>query len=171
LTPKTGLYIGRFQPFHLGHLFAIKFALKAVETLYIAIGSAQKSYEPRNPFTAAERLLMLKAALDEARIPAKKWLPINVPDATAHAVWTAYLDMLVPPYEVAFTNEPLTTVLLRARGVKVVAVPLQKRGEYAATEIRDRMRNGRDWRKLVPEAVSRILLNVSAVNRLKDIGE
>ncbi|MBI5133324.1 MAG: adenylyltransferase/cytidyltransferase family protein, partial [Thaumarchaeota archaeon] len=42
---KHGLLVGRFQPFHNGHLHAVKFALTKVEMLWIAIGSADKSYD------------------------------------------------------------------------------------------------------------------------------
>jgi nicotinamide-nucleotide adenylyltransferase len=59
-----GLFIGRFQPFHLGHLATVKFALKNVEELVIIIGSAQKSHELRNPFTAGERIQMIKDSLN-----------------------------------------------------------------------------------------------------------
>ena len=38
---KRGLYVGRFQPFHLGHLGAVKSILEDVEELVIVIGSAQ----------------------------------------------------------------------------------------------------------------------------------
>ena len=44
-----GFLIGRFQPFHLGHLEAIKFALSKVEHLHVGIGSSNKSHEKRNP--------------------------------------------------------------------------------------------------------------------------
>ncbi|MBP1357507.1 MAG: adenylyltransferase/cytidyltransferase family protein, partial [Sulfolobus sp.] len=39
-----GLYPGRFQPFHLGHLSVIKWALERVNELIILIGSAQESH-------------------------------------------------------------------------------------------------------------------------------
>lgn len=51
----NGLLIGRFQPFHLGHLEAILFGLSKVENLWIGIGSSNKSHEMKNPFTADER--------------------------------------------------------------------------------------------------------------------
>ena len=38
----NGLLIGRFQPFHLGHLEAVNFALSKVEQLYIGIGSSNR---------------------------------------------------------------------------------------------------------------------------------
>ena len=59
-----GFLIGRFQPFHLGHLEAIKFALSKVEYLHIGIGSSNKSHEARNPFTADERKQMILSGFD-----------------------------------------------------------------------------------------------------------
>lgn len=60
----NGLLIGRFQPFHMGHLSAVKFALSQVEKLWIGIGSSNKSHEKRNPFTADERKEMILSSLD-----------------------------------------------------------------------------------------------------------
>ncbi|MCJ7698989.1 adenylyltransferase/cytidyltransferase family protein, partial [Candidatus Bathyarchaeota archaeon] len=39
-----GLYVGRFQPFHLGHLCAVKKILGEVDEVIVAIGSAQYSH-------------------------------------------------------------------------------------------------------------------------------
>ena len=96
----TGLFIGRFQPFHKGHLEAAKFALGSVDLLVIVVGSAQKSHEARNPFTAGERISMIRAALDEAKIDSKRALLIPVPDVDVHSLWTRQVDMLVPKYDV-----------------------------------------------------------------------
>ena len=60
-----GFLIGRFQPFHLGHLEAIKFALSKVEHLHLGIGSSNKNHEKRNPFTADERKKMILSSLDD----------------------------------------------------------------------------------------------------------
>src|SRR3970282_1906733 len=48
----NGLLIGRFQPFHLGHIEALRFALSQVDNLWIGIGSSNKPTEKNNPFTA-----------------------------------------------------------------------------------------------------------------------
>ena len=37
-----GLLIGRFQPFHLGHLEALQFALSKVDKLWVGLGSSNK---------------------------------------------------------------------------------------------------------------------------------
>ena len=115
-----GLLIGRFQPLHLGHIEAIKFALQELSTLVIVVGSAQISYELRNPFTAGERIKMIRNTLihiDE--IDVRNILIIPVPDTNIHALWTHNLDLLVPPYDVVFTNDPFTIALFQQRQKKL----------------------------------------------------
>ncbi|MFL6479721.1 MAG: adenylyltransferase/cytidyltransferase family protein, partial [Nitrososphaera sp.] len=82
----NGLFIGRFQPFHKGHLATVKFALERVDQLVIVIGSAQKSHELRNPFTAGERIRMIKESLDEdGEADTRRILIIPVPDIDVHS--------------------------------------------------------------------------------------
>lgn len=57
-----GVFIGRFQPLHLGHEHTIRHALERVERLIVLIGSANMARNPRNPFTYDERLAMLRSA-------------------------------------------------------------------------------------------------------------
>ena len=52
---EVGLYIGRFQPFHKGHLSVVREALEHCDRLVIAIGSAQESRTKKNPWTFEER--------------------------------------------------------------------------------------------------------------------
>lgn len=54
-----GIYIGRFQPLHIGHQHVIEEALTKVKTLIIVVGSANKARNPVNPFTYQERYDML----------------------------------------------------------------------------------------------------------------
>jgi len=166
---KVGVLVGRFQPFHNGHLKAVQFALRQVDLLYIAVGSSQKSHEPRNPFTAGERIKMIKVAIDEARIDCKKIIIVPVPDAVQHSVWVSYVDALVLDYSIVFTNESLTTQLFKERGVKVLPVPLKDRGNYKGTGIRERMENGKPWKQLVPKAVAKIIEDIDGVNRVRNI--
>ena len=53
------LFVGRFQPFHYGHLHAVESILKENDELLLVVGSAQMSHEPDNPFTAGERIEMI----------------------------------------------------------------------------------------------------------------
>lgn len=53
---KIGVFIGRFQPFHLGHAFVIQQALAHVDVLIVLIGSANRARSQVNPFTFEERM-------------------------------------------------------------------------------------------------------------------
>lgn len=52
---KCGLYIGRFQPIHIGHENVIRMMLEECNQVIIAIGSAQESGTMKNPFTFEQR--------------------------------------------------------------------------------------------------------------------
>lgn len=167
----TGLFVGRFQPFHKGHLATVRFALGKVDQLVIVVGSAQKSHEPRNPFTAGERIRMIKESLDSDKIDAGRILIIPVPDVDVHSLWSRQVDMLVPKYDVVFANDPFTLMLFRERGVKTVEAPLVERSEMQATEVRRKMATGEKWESLVPAPVARIIKEINGVERVKAIAE
>lgn len=164
---KYGIFVGRFQPFHMGHLQAVKFALSKVDILWIVVGSAQKSHESRNPFTAGERLLMIKSALDANRVDPKRWLAIPVNDVDVHSLWVNQIDMLVPRYDVAFTNDQFSTMLFKEYGKKVVKVPLLKRKFLSGTEVRSRIAKDKNWKELVPRQVAQIVVQINGIERIK----
>lgn len=64
MTDKVdyGVFIGRFQPLHIGHECVIRQTLEQVERLIILIGSANVARDARNPFTYAEREHMIRTA-------------------------------------------------------------------------------------------------------------
>lgn len=168
----TGLFVGRFQPFHRGHLATVKFALKSVDDLVIVVGSAQKSHEHRNPFTAGERIAMIRAALKaEKDIDVGRIMTIPVPDVDVHSLWTRQVDMLVPAYDVVFANDPFTLFLFRERGVKTAEPPLQERSKWIATEVRRRMAEGEKWQELVPAPVARVVKQIDGVERVRAVAQ
>ncbi len=167
---STGLFVGRFQPFHLGHVGTIKFALGRVDEIIIVIGSAQKSHEFRNPFTAGERIQMIKASLDaDEEIKAKRTLLIPVPDTNIHLLWTHKLDLFVPKYDIVFSNDPLTCLLFRDRGIKAVEPPLYRREELSASEVRSRMATDGDWKRLVTFETAKVIEAIRGIDRIKAI--
>ena len=164
----NGLFIGRFQPFHKGHLATVKFALERVKQLVIVVGSAQKSHEPRNPFTAGERVRMIKESLDsDGETDVRRILIIPVPDTDVHALWTHQVDMLVPKYDVVFANDLFTLMLFQEKGIKALEAPLYRRDEMKATEIRKRMIAEEIWEDLVPIPVSKVIKEINGVERVK----
>jgi nicotinamide-nucleotide adenylyltransferase len=167
------LFIGRFQPFHNGHLATVKFALTKVNKLVIVVGSAQKSHELRNPFAAGERIMMIKESIDATKvIDSSRILIIPVPDVDVHSLWTRQVDMLVPEYELVIANDPFTLLLFKERGINVIEAPLHRRNKLEATQLRERMARGDDgWIDLVPPQVARIIKKIDGVRRVKAIAE
>jgi len=166
---KRGLFVGRFQPFHLGHLKAIKDVLKEVEELVIIIGSAQYSHNINNPFTAGERLIMVRRALEEANIDYSKIWIVPVPDVHLHMMWVSALEGYTPPFDVVYSNEPLTRRLFIEAGYKIKAIRFHERKLYSSTEIRERMLKDESWEKLVPKSVAAFLKEIDGINRLRDL--
>lgn len=67
LAPKqfnTLVFIGRFQPFHNGHLHVITEAAKLADKVLVLIGSSNVARSPKNPWTYSERALMIRAACE-----------------------------------------------------------------------------------------------------------
>ena len=60
---KGSVYIGRFQPFHLGHLEVLEHALSCSEKVLIIIGSSKSARSIKNPFTFEERKELIKLSL------------------------------------------------------------------------------------------------------------
>jgi len=166
---KRGLFVGRFQPFHLGHLAAIKDVLKEVDELVIVIGSAQYSHNLNNPFTAGERLIMVRKALEEAGIDYSRVWVVPVPDAHLHMMWVSAVEGYTPPFDVVYSNEPLTRRLFIEAKYRVKSIRFHERKLYSSTEIRERMLKEESWEKLVPRSVAAFIKEIDGVNRLRDL--
>ena len=166
---NRGLYVGRFQPFHLGHLGAIKAVLKEIDELVIVIGSAQYSHKMNNPFTAGERLVMIRRALTEAKVDYSKLWIVPVPDVHLHMIWVSALEGYTPKFNVCFSNEPLSRRLFIEAGYEVKNIPFFDRKQYMSTVIREKMLQDDSWRELVPKSVADFINEIDGVNRLRDL--
>lgn len=60
---KVAVYIGRFQPFHNGHLALLQRALGLGERVVVVLGSSFQARSPKNPFNWEERAAMIRLAL------------------------------------------------------------------------------------------------------------
>jgi len=166
---KRGLFVGRFQPFHKGHLAAFEYVLKRVDELIIVVGSAQYSHRIDNPFTAGERVTMIREALDEAKVePSRYWI-IPVRDIHVHMLWVAEVVGFTPKFDIIYTNEPLTRRLFIEGGFKVEPIPFHEREKYSSTVIRKRMLSNKSWEELVPKSVAKFIRKIEGVERLQDL--
>jgi nicotinamide-nucleotide adenylyltransferase len=168
ITKPVALFIGRFQPFHLGHLAALRWIAARSSKVIVAIGSSQKKNEPQNPFSSGERMRMIKAQLRRNGL-ARKCVVAEVTDINDNERWVAHVDKNFPEYDVAYSNNALVKRLMRKAGKKVCTIPFFRRSRYDATKIRLRMREGRKWQDRVPEKVRSALKKMNAEDRVRKL--
>ena len=60
------VFIGRFEPFHNGHAAVARYALSRARKVIFLVGSADTPRTIRNPWTVAERAVMIQSALADA---------------------------------------------------------------------------------------------------------
>ena len=139
----NGLLIGRFQPFHLGHLEALQFALSKVDKLWLGLGSSNKSIEHNNPFSAEERKKMILSSIDDSM---KNKITIYfIPDVDNHVKWIEKIDTIVPKFDIVFSNDPLTDHIYSKKTVQVISIPFLNRDTLSGTNIRNLIINDQKW--------------------------
>ncbi len=163
----NGLLIGRFQPFHLGHLEALRFALSKVDKLWIGLGSSNKPTQKNDPFSAEERKEMILSSIDDSM---KDKISIYfIPDLENHIKWIEKIDTIVPNFDIVFSNDELTKHLYSKRTLQIISIPFLKRDELSGTNIRNLIINDQKCDNLVPEGTKNFLININAKERLKNL--
>ena len=168
---KIALIIGRFQPFHKGHLYGVKYVYNKHKQFIIGIGSALSSHTLKNPFTAGERLKMIFLALDEAGIPRMNYYVIPIPDTEVHSGWVSLVKSLVPEFDIVYSNEPLTRRLFKEAKYEVYNIPLYERKMYSGEEFRKRVVIDGNWKELVPNSVAQYLIESNLLERIKELAQ
>src|SRR5687768_15239212 len=98
MTAKRGLMLGRFQPFHNGHLALARQILDECDELVVAIGSAQFNFIEKDPFSAGERLVMIRGSLAESGVDLSRCYLIPIANDDNNARWLANLRSMVPEF-------------------------------------------------------------------------
>lgn len=167
---RRGLYVGRFQPPHKGHIEVVKEIIREVEELIIVVGSAQESHTFENPFTAGERVHMLKEALREEGVDLSRIYIIPIPDIEMNHVWPRYVSMFTPEFHVVYSGNPLVRRLFKEANYEVKAHKMVNRKMYSGKYIRSLMLKGDPkWKNLVPESVVKIIEEIEGIKRLQQV--
>lgn len=143
---RTGLFIGRFQPFHLGHRSAMDaIAQGEIDHVIIGIGSSQYSGTDKNPYTYEQREKMIRTALQDYQLP---YSIVAIPDIHDAPRWVAHVESLIEKPNVIFTGNPLTKDLFEEKGYLVKDIPLFL--DITGTAIRSKLADQDDtWKDMV----------------------
>ena len=163
----NALFIGRFQPFHLGHMHVIKQNFNLFPLLYIGIGSSQYSNTLKNPFSFEEREAMIKAALDDEGI--NNYSIVAIPDIHNPPKWVDHITSIINDPIELITNNNETAELFKKKGFIVHKDGLYNKLRFSGQEIRKRMKSNKTWCNLVHPKVYEYLCSINAEQRLKSI--
>jgi len=164
---KRALFPGRFQPPHWGHVYAVKEILREVDEVIIAVGSAQFNYILKDPFTAGERIWMLREALREGGVDLSRVVTVPIPNVENNLEWLGRVKSFTPPFQIVYTGNPFVALLFKEAGYEVRQQPMYHRERYSSTKVRELMLRGDPlWEQLVPRAVAEIIKTIGGVERL-----
>lgn len=170
-----GMIHGRFQPFHNGHLEYLRGAAERSDEVFVGITNPDPSHvKPEasdpvrhlpesNPYTYAERMLMVKAAAADAGLAGERLhvipFPVNTPE-----VWDSYVPRDVVQYIRLFSDWGGTKLdRLRSAGFQVVVLDEGAEKELSGADVRAAIREGRDWEQLVPPGVAAVIHGLERV--------
>jgi len=159
------LFIGRFQPFHKGHLEVIKNLSKKYEEIIIGMGSSQYKNNVDNPFSSDERRLMIKSSLEKDNIT--NYEIVEITDIHDPPNWVDHVLSIVSDFDVVITNNSFTKQLFLEKDFKVEKSPLYNKKEYSGKEIRKRIKDNGSWESLVPDPVAEIIKKIDGPFRIK----
>jgi len=166
----TALLLGRFQPFHLGHLDAIQQVFDSgVETLLIGIGSSQISHEPDNPFTAGERWQMIYRSLLKAGFTTEQFHIMPLADIAHNHLWPHFVQQQSPPFSTIFSGSKWVLELFNNALPAIKTTELKQQKAITATAVRTAILDGKILDDLVPSETITILQELEAQTRLKNI--
>ena len=162
--------IGRFQPFHLGHLELVRQILDENDEIIILIGSSQANYTLKNPFTAGERVWMIRDSLIESKIDMSRVFLVNVTDDENNAKWFSNIKSVSPPFNVLYTGNNFVRTLLKRETVIIKEPKLFEENLLKGSVIRKLiLEDNAKWQELVSESVIKIFREIDAVERIRNI--
>lgn len=157
---KPPLFIGRFQPFHRGHLDVIHQILRRNKKIIIGIGSAQYSGNAKNPYSAELRERMIRQALREAKIPARRFTLVQIPDIHNDKAWVKHVERLCPEFGEVWSGTKKVQKLFQKSDRHLILTP-KFHLDISGTKIRIALKKGRKWQHMVSPSITKIMTKIS----------
>lgn len=167
-TTNRGLMIGRYQPFHLGHLNLAEQILTECEELVVAIGSPEANFSFNDPFTAGERITMVHETLKKRGLRMSNCYVLPVPNSNNNYTWFESIRSMIPKVTTVYSGNQFVRLLL-PENVKVRSPTFVKFKIFNGTRIRNLIVGNGNWQDLVPTPVALFIKEIDGVSRLKKL--
>lgn len=170
---KRALFIGRFQPFHNGHMQGVELALRECDELIIVVGSVRKAMLPDDPFTCGERIEMIRRSM-QLRLTVSKDITeriiiIPVDDIDYYPVWVRHVEATCPKFDVVCSGNKFVLRLFEEAGYETVMFPHFTERTITGTAIREKIVAGESWAQYVPMGTRSVILEEGLDKRLRAI--
>jgi len=166
MEKPTCLFIGRFQPFHVGHLLVVKGMSKVCGKIIIGIGSSEKKWTEKNPFTAEERRDMIQRALQGVDvIPTFDVNFVNLTDKDDDAEWADHVLETTGKVDQIWTGNDWTKDCFEGKGIEIKDI--KEVPGFDGTEIRKMIKTGGYWEEKVPDEILSSIKAIDGVKRIK----
>lgn len=150
---KVALFIGRFQPFHNGHLYSLNRCLEIADKVIVAVGSSQEKGTESNPWDFERRSKMILSVNPKVEV-------VAIPDLFNDEKWGDQILFLLQKNGlekagvVGVGNNDWTNRIFRSIGIDVYETGLYQRDELEGIIIRELIKNGDNrWKGRVPGSV------------------
>ena len=170
----TALYIGRFQPFHKGHLDVVQHIESSldIEKIIIAIGSSQYNYLNKsptakwtsNPFTFEERREMIQKSIDG--VIKKPVEIVALSDLHNYKKWFANIDETIE-FDVLYTSNRGERECFESHDYEVRGFP--KYYDFRATDVRHNMGTGKPYKYALPFGTIEVVDRIRGEERIKEL--
>ena len=161
------LFIGRFQPFHEGHLKTILSICKNKDKIKIVIGSRQFSFTKTNPFTFEERKEMIESSLKNNNF--KDFRIFGLDDKNEYKKWFKELVRTVGYFDVCYTGNKLVKKILLDNKRKVETVDYFHIDKFSGTKIRKMILENKNIENLVPKGTLKVIHKTNGIERIRNI--
>jgi len=113
---KHAIFVGRFQPFHIGHMSIVERILTDYGRLILVIGSAEKSGTDENPWTLQEREEIIRASIPlefQERMDV-----VGLDDVPDDDIWCDNLQVLLPSESILYTGNEWVRDICARHGIQ-----------------------------------------------------
>ena len=169
ISKQIGAIVGRFQPFHNGHLQLILTILSEVNFIKIGIGSSQYSNTKYNPFSYDERKEFIILSLQSDNVSPDRYEIYPLPDLHNMKKWVVQVLDVFGNFNIFYTNNDWIRQLFKKSGKKVMTKHMFEFKKFNGTHIRQKICDSESIQDLVPTSVFFYLKKIDGIKRVKDL--